>query len=88
MNPRYHEIHRVEIKRQLYRHADQQWDALFGLFIASIIFAGFGVKLCFAPISGSWIIGFVFFSLSALFFRLLSVDASYAEQARNRQRMA
>ena len=68
MNPRYHEIHRAEIKRQLYRHADQQWDALFSLFIASIIFAGFGVKLCFALISGSWIIGFVFFSLSALFF--------------------
>jgi hypothetical protein len=70
MNPRYHEIHRVEIKRRLYRYADQQWDALFGVFAASIIFAGFGVRFCFSPIPGSWIIGFVFFSLSALIFTL------------------
>ena len=70
MNPRYHEIHRVEIKRRLYRHADQQWDALFGAFATSIILAGFGVRFCFSPIPGSWIIGFVFFSLSALFFAM------------------
>jgi len=70
MNPRYHEIHRVEIKRRLYSRADQQWDALFGAFATSIIFAGFGVRLFFSPIPASWIIGFVFFSLSALFFAM------------------
>ena len=70
MNPRYHEIHRVEIKRRLYRYADQRWDALLGAFATSIIFAGFGVSFFFSPIQGSWIIGFVFFFLSALFFAM------------------
>lgn len=70
MNPRYREIHRAEIKRRLYRSVDQQWDALFGVFTTSIGLAGFGVRFCLAPIPGSWIIGFVFFSLSALFFAM------------------
>jgi len=70
MNPRYHEIHRAEIKRRLYRYADQQWDALLGAFATSIILAGFGVSFFFSPIPGSWIIGFVFFFLSALFFAM------------------
>lgn len=70
MNPRYREIHKAEIKRRLYRYADQQWDAPFGGFATSIGLAGFGVKLCFLPMSGSRIIGLVLFSLSALFFAI------------------
>lgn len=70
MNPRYREIHKAEIKRRLYRYADQQWDAPFGGFATSIGLAGFGVKFCFLPMSGSWIIGLVFFSLSAVFFAM------------------
>lgn len=70
MNPRYHEIHRIEIKRRLYRSVDQQWDALFGAFTASIVLAGFGVSFFFSPMPGSWIIGLAFFFLSALLFAI------------------
>ena len=70
MNPRYREIHRAEIKRRLHHYGNQQWDGPVCAFATSIIFAGFGVSFCFAPIPGSWIIGVVFFSLSALFFAI------------------
>lgn len=39
----------------MYKLVDRRWDALFGTFCASIVLAGFGVKLCFIarPASGA-----------------------------------
>ena len=70
MNPRYREIHRAEIKWQMHRSVDRRWDALYGAYLSSIILVGFGFEFCFIPRPGSCVIGFIFFSLGAIFFAM------------------
>ena len=62
MNPRFHEIHRAQIQKRLYRSVDQQRDALLACFSASIILVGFGIRLSMLSMSGGGVLG-GFFSL-------------------------
>lgn len=68
MNPRFHEIHRAQIQKRLYRSVDQQWDALLASFSASIILVGFGIRLSMLSTSGGGVLGGFFIFLGGCFF--------------------
>ncbi|WP_375739079.1 hypothetical protein [Pseudomonas boanensis] len=67
MNPRYREIHKTEIKRQLARDIDRKWDGLYGAFTAGIVLLCFGIAFFLSPQPGSIIWGSIFVLLGGSF---------------------